>query len=261
MRLPARLRKHFLAVATLAAFHFIFFFPVMFMGRVVSPNDVFYNYQPWATYRPASLQRIQNTLFNDPATAYLPLMSLVASGWDAFHWIPFVGGGIPGFGSSGAAVLSPFVLLPALIVPMSWVYTAMMLLKLNVAFWFAYAWLREERIGKNGAAIGAIVIAASGIYTVHWLWQITNATALYPALLWIVRRTFNGKRTSIALVALITLSYALAGFPAAMAYGAYVVVLYALYLSLAGFRRLGGLKAASTPVYYTQLTLPTTERV
>jgi hypothetical protein len=249
MRLAARLRKHFLAVATLAAFHFIFFFPVMFMGRVVSPNDVFYNYQPWATYRPASLPRIQNTLLNDPPTAYLPLMSLVANGWDAFHWNPFVGSGIPGFGSSGAAVLSPFVLLPALIVPMPWVYTAMLLLKLNVAFWFAYAWLREERIGKRGAAIGAIVIAASGIYTVRWLWQITNATALYPALLWIVRRTFNRKRTSVALVALITISYALAGFPAAMAYGAYVVVLYAFYLSVAaGFRRPGGLKPASTLV-------------
>ena len=233
MRLAARLRKHFLAVATLAAFHFIFFFPVMFMGRVVSPNDVFYNYQPWATYRPASLPRIQNTLLNDPPTAYLPLMSLVANGWDAFHWNPFAGSGIPGFGSSGAAVLSPFVLLPALIVPMPWVYTAMLLLKLNVAFWFAYAWLREERIGKRGAAIGAIVIAASGIYTVRWLWQITNATALYPALLWIVRRTFNRKRTSIAFVALITISYALAGFPAAMAYGAYVVALYALYLLVA----------------------------
>ena len=202
----------------------------MFMGRVVSPNDVFYNYQPWATYRPASLQRIQNTLLNDPPTAYLPLMSLVANGWDAFHWNPFAGSGIPGFGSSGSAVLSPFVLFPALIVPMPWVYTAMLLLKLNVSFWFAYAWLREERIGKRGAAIGAIVIAASGIYTVRWLWQITNATALYPALLWIVRRTLTGKRTSIALVGLITLAYALAGFPAAMAYGAYVAALYSIYL-------------------------------
>lgn len=244
MRLAARLRKHFLAFATLAAFHFIFFFPVMFMGRVVSPNDVFYNYQPWATYRPASL-RIQNAVLNDPPTAYLPLMSLARSGWDAFHWDPFVGGGIPGFGSSGAAVLSPFVLLPALLVPMPWVYTAMLLLKLNVAFWFAYAWLREERIGKRGAAIGAIVIAASGIYTVRWLWQITNATALYPALLWVVRRVFSGKRTSIALVALIALSDALAGFPAAMAYGAWVAVLYAIYLAATGGRRRAGRAATA----------------
>lgn len=230
--MAARLRKHFLAYTTLAAFHFIFFFPVIFMGRVVSPNDVFYNYQPWATYRPASLEQIQNSTLNDPPTAYLPLMSLVAGGWSAFHWNPYTGGGIPGFGSSASAVLSPFVFFPALIVPLPWVYTAMLFLKLNIAFWFAYAWLREERLGKRGAAIGAIVIAASGIYTVRWLWQITNATALYPALLWIVRRTFSRKRTSIALVALIALSYALAGFPAAMAYGAYLTLAYALFLTI-----------------------------
>lgn len=217
---------------TLAAFHFAFFFPVIFMGRVVSPNDVFFNYQPWATYRPASIVRVQNNVLNDPATAYLPLMSLVKNGWSAFHWNPYVGGGIPGFGSSAAAVLSPFVFFPALVVPLPWVYTAMLLLKLNVAFLFAYAWLREERLGKRGAAIGAIVIAASGVYTARWLWQITNATALYPALLWVVRRTFSGKRTSIALVALIALSYALSGFPAAMAYGAYVTVAYAAFLAI-----------------------------
>ncbi|HEX9163463.1 MAG TPA: hypothetical protein VF980_17285, partial [Thermoanaerobaculia bacterium] len=191
--MAAPLRKHLPALVTLATFHFIFFFPVMFMGRVVSPNDVFYSYQPWATEKPDSVLRVQNALLNDPPTAYLPLMSLVKNGWSAFHWDPYIGSGIPGFGSSAAAVLSPFVFFPALIVPMPWVYTAMLLLKLNVAFWFAYAWLREERLGKAGAAIGAIIIAGAGIYTVRWLWQITNATALYPALLWVVRRTFSGK--------------------------------------------------------------------
>ncbi len=230
--MAAHLRKHSTAFVALAAFHFAFFFPVIFMGRVVSPNDVFFNYEPWATYRPASVVRIQNNLLNDPATAYLPLMSLVKNGWSAFHWNPYVGGGIPGFGSSAAAVLSPFVFLPALIVPMPWVYTAILLLKLNVAFLFAYAWLREERLGKRGAAIGAIVIAASGVYTARWLWQISNATALYPALLWIVRRTFSRKRTSIAVMALIFVSYALAGFPAAMAYGAYLAAAYALFLAI-----------------------------
>lgn len=228
--MAAQLRKHATALVTVAAFHVVFFFPVLFMGRVVSPNDVFYNYEPWATFRPASIIHSQNNLLNDPATAYLPLISLVKGGWHAFNWNPYVGGGIPGFGSSAAAVLSPFVFVPALLVPMPWVWTAILLLKLNVAFWFAYAWLREERLGKRGAAIGAIIVAAAGIYTARWLWQITNATALYPALLWVVRRTFSGKRTSIAIIALIALAYALAGFPAAMAYGAYLAVAYAAFL-------------------------------
>ncbi|HSP35300.1 MAG TPA: hypothetical protein VLU46_13370 [Thermoanaerobaculia bacterium] len=246
--MAAHLRKHAVAYITLAAFHVVFFFPVFFMGRVVSPNDVFFNYEPWATYRPASMLRTQNTLLNDPATAYLPLMTLVKNGWSAFQWNPYVGGGIPGFGSSASAVLSPFVFFPALAVPLPFVWTAMLLLKLNIAFFFAYAWLREERLGKRGAAIGAIVIAAAGVYTARWLWQITNATALYPALLWVVRRTFNGKRTPIAVVALIALSYALSGFPAAMAYGAWLVVAYVVWCSVALQRDVGALKRAATRV-------------
>jgi hypothetical protein len=231
--LAAKLRKHYVAFTALAAFHFVFFFPVLFMGRVVSPNDVFFYYEPWSLYRPASMVRVQNALMNDPATGYLPMIALVRSGLAAFNWNPYVGSGIPGFGSAAAASLTPLILLPTLLTPLPWVYTAIILLKINVAFLFGYAWLREERLGKAGAAIGAIVIAGAGIYSVRWLWQMTNATALYPALLWLMARAFNGKRTSIALTAMIALSYALAGFPSAQAYGAYLCVAYGLYRLIA----------------------------
>jgi hypothetical protein len=232
VRLTAKLRKHWLALVALAAFHFVFFFPTLFMGRLLSPNDVFYNYEPWATYRPPSIVRVQNALLNDPATAYLPVISLMKRGWSAFHWNPYIGAGIPGFGSSSSPVLSPFIFLPALVVPLSWLYTGIILAKVNVAFWFAYAWLREERLGKRGAAIGALVVAAAGIYSVRYLWQVTNATPLYPALLWIVRRMYNGKRVPIWLMSLIALGYALSGFPATMAYGAWIAVAYAVFLAI-----------------------------
>lgn len=230
--MEAKLRKHIVAIVALAAFHFVFFFPTFFMGRVVSPNDVYYNYAPWAHYKPGTINRVQNSLLNDPPTAYLPLMALLKGDWKEFHWNPYVGSGNPGLGSSGSAVFAPFIFFPALLVPLSWVYTAIIFLKVTVSFWFAYLWLREERLGKRGAAIGAIIIAAAGVYSVRWLWQSTNATALYPALLWIVRRTFAGKRTSIAVVSLIALAYALSGFPSTMAYGAYVALLYAIYLAI-----------------------------
>ncbi|HYK05089.1 MAG TPA: hypothetical protein VE974_25285 [Thermoanaerobaculia bacterium] len=223
-----RLRKHRAALLALAVYNFALFFPVMFMGRVVSPNDIYYNYYPWSTVKPAEVVLAQNSSLNDPATAYLTLMSLARDDWRTFHWNPYVAGGIPGFGSSAAAVLSPFILIPALLVPQTWIYTTILFLKLNASFLFAYFWLREERLGKRGAAVGAIVIAGAGMYAVRWLWQITNATVLYPALLWIVRRTINGKRNSIALVALVALAYALSGFPAAMAYGAWMAGLYSL---------------------------------
>lgn len=216
------LRKHRTALIALAVYHFVFFFPTLFMQRIPSPNDVFFNYDPWAQVRHVD---VQNSVMNDPPTSYFTLMSLLKHDWHAFHWNPYVASGIPGFGSSASAVLSPFVFIPTFTLPLGWVYAGLILLKLNVAFFFSYLWLREERLGRRGAAVGAIVIAASGAYAVRWWWQATNATALYPALLWIVRR----RRVPVWAVTLIALSYALAGFPTAMLYGAYLTLAYALW--------------------------------
>ena len=225
-----RIRKHHTFLIALAVYNFVLFFPVAFMGRVVSPNDVFYNFEPWALYKPADLGRVQNSLLNDPPTSYLTVVSLVKDGTAAFHWNPYVGSGVPGYGSAAITTFSPFVLLPLLALPLTWFYTGVIFLKLNAALLFAYLWLREERLGKRGAAIGAVIVAGAGVYAVRWLWQITNATAFYPALLWLVRRAFNGRRNSIALMALLGVAYAFAGFPAAMAYGVYIAAAYALVL-------------------------------
>jgi hypothetical protein len=216
-------RKHRVALIALAVYLFVFFFPTLFMGRVPSPNDVFSNFEPWATARPAEAQ---NSLLNDPPTAYFTLMSLAKHDWHAFNWNPYIASGIPGWGSSAAAVLSPFILIPTFLLPLAWVWAGVIFIKLTAAFFFAYLWLREERLGKRGAAVGAILFAASGPLAVRWFWQATNATTLYPALLWIALRTARGKRTPMWAIGLIALAYALAGFPATMAYGAYVAAAY-----------------------------------
>src|SRR5438132_1297921 len=248
------LRKHRVAFIALAVYHFAFFFPTLFMHRVVSPNDVFFNFDPWAAVRSVD---VQNSLLNDPPTSYFTLMALAKSDWRAFHWNPFIASGIPGFGSSASAVLSPFILFPTLALPLAWIYTGIIILKLNVAFLFAYLWLREERLGKGAAAVGAILFAASGALAVRWLWQTTNAAALYPALLWIVRRTANGRRTPLWATLLIALSYVLAGFPSAIAYGAWIAGAYFLVLwvaaALRGERRTAG--GVGAPLIATALAL------
>jgi hypothetical protein len=226
------LRKHRHAWIALAVFNFVLFFPTLFMGRVISPNDVFYNFDPWSMNRPPGIHRVQNSLLNDPPTAYLTLMSMLKDAPETFHWNPYIGSGIPGFGSSASAVLTPFVLIPTLLLPLAWVYTGIVFLKFNLAFAFAYWWLREERLGKRGAAAGALVAAGAGVLTVRWLWQLTNAAALYPLLLAFVRRAFSNRRTPVWVMTLALIAYALSGFPAAMAYGAYVVIAYALVLAL-----------------------------
>jgi len=223
---PLRLiRKHKYALLALVVWHFVFFFPTLFMQRVVSPNDVYFNFQPWSTYRTAPTQ---NSTINDPPTSYYTMLSLVRDEPHSFNWDPYVACGIPGWGSSSAASLTPFVFIPTKLLPLSLVYGGIIFLKLTAAFLFAYLWLREEHLGKRGAAIGAILFAASGAIAVRWLWQVTNATPLYPALLWIALRTARGKRVSLWSVAFIAMSYAVSGFPAAMAYGAWIAATYVI---------------------------------
>jgi hypothetical protein len=218
------IKKHRVALIALAVYHLVFFFPTLFMGRIASPNDVFFNFEPWKSVGQGSAQ---NSLLNDPPTAYYTVLSLIKTDWRAFHWNPFIGSGVPGFGST---LLAPFSFLPALLLPMPWVYTGIILLKLNVAFWLAYLWLREERLGKRGAAVGAILFAAAGPIAVRWWWHVTNAAPLYPALLWIALRTARGKRTPAWAIGLIAFCYALSAFPATMAYGAYAAVAYFVFL-------------------------------
>jgi hypothetical protein len=218
------IKKHRIALIALAVYHFVFFFPTLFMGRIASPNDVFYNFEPWKSVRQVVAQ---NSLINDPPTAYYTVLSLIKTDWRAFHWNPFIGSGVPGFGST---LLAPFSFFPALLLPLPWIYTGIILLKLNIAFGLAYLWLREERLGKRGAAIGAILFAAAGPIAVRWWWHVTNAAPLYPALLWIALRTARGKRTPVWAIGLIALCYALSAFPATMAYGAYAAVAYFLFL-------------------------------
>ena len=251
-----RLRKHRTALIALAVFNFVFFFPTAFMGRVLSPNDVFKNFSPWNLGRPLDVTRAQNSLINDPPTAYFTLLALAKSDPRTFHWNPYIASGIPGFGSSAAATLTPFALLP-LLVPLTWLYTAMAFLKLNASFVFAYLWLREEKLGRRGAAIGAILFAGAGMYSVRWLWQITNTTALYPALLWIVRRTFNGRRTPVIVTALIALAYAISGFPAAIAYGAWMTLLYAAFSIRRAFPIRGVVTALVAVLAAALIALPT----
>jgi len=234
------IRKHRTAFLAIAAFNFVLFFPTLFMGRVLSPNDIFYNYDPWALI---PHERVQNSLLNDAPTSLLTQVMMLRRG-EAFHWDPYVGSGIPGAG--WAALISPFILLTTFLVPIAWFYTALLFLKFNLAFLFAYLWLREERLGKRGAAIGAILFAASGIYGAREMWQAANACVLYPALLWLIARIFHGKRNSIALTALVALTYALSGFPSTMSYGAYMAVAYAIYLwCRAAFRARDGARTSS----------------
>ncbi|HUO83616.1 MAG TPA: hypothetical protein VM534_00745, partial [Thermoanaerobaculia bacterium] len=202
---------------------FVFFFPSLFMGRVVSPNDVYQHYDPWTE----SSAMAQNAVIHDPPLAYMPIAAMMKRAPDSFHWNRWLASGIPGWGSAASALLTPFALIPALL-PLALFYSTMIILKFLFAYLMSYLWLREERFGKSRAAVGALVGAAAGPMFVLWLWQSTNATVLYPAVLFAIARMFNGKRNSVVLLSLLGICFLLSGYPASIVFAVWLALFYGL---------------------------------
>jgi hypothetical protein len=222
-------RKHRLALLLLSAYLFFLLFPMLFLGRILSPNDVYYQFDPWASHR---YTEAQNPLIYDPPVSYYPLISLLREDPSSFHWNRYVASGIPGFGSAAAAVLTPLIAVPALLLPLAYVYVGIIVLKFVAGFALAYWWLREERLGRRGAAVGSLLFSAAGPYMVWWLWQSTNASVLYPAALLLIARAFHRKKNSIALMTILVIALLLSGFPAAIAYLMYLSLVYIIYLAI-----------------------------
>ena len=245
MPLRRAVRKHGLAL-TLCGLALLFLFvPSLFFGRILSPNDVLYSHDPWRSMREVEPQ---NPLLNDPAASWYGRWALLKSDPASFHWSRYVGGGVPGLGSVASAVISPVILLPVLLVPLVFSYSAIVAAKLLVSFALAYGWLREERLGKRGAALGALVFSCAGIYSVWWLWQATNATVFYPAVFWMIARAFHGKRTPMVASIVVAFSLAVSGYPATTIFVAWAGALYAIWLAIRQrtlpWRELGLLAAA-----------------
>lgn len=223
-RFSRSMRKHRVALVVIGLYLGIFFFPSVFMGRVVSPNDVYRHYEPWTIGHDFVAQ---NPVIHDPPMAYMPIAAMMKRAPESFHWNPWLAAGIPGWGSAASALLTPFVLIPALL-PLSLFYTVIILTKLVFAFWMSYLWLREERLGKAGAAAGALVGAACGPMFALWLWQSTNATVLYPALLFSIARMSHGKRNSLVFLTALAVAFLLSGYPAAIVFGVWLGLFYSL---------------------------------
>src|SRR5687767_2698968 len=87
-RLRRFLRKHKTALIAIAVYNFVLFFPTLFMGRVLSPNDVFYSYSPWSSLRSDAVHP-QNLLINDPPTSMYTHVAMMKRDLRTFHWVPY----------------------------------------------------------------------------------------------------------------------------------------------------------------------------
>jgi hypothetical protein len=212
--------------ALLAAVNLLFFWPVLFHGRVFSSHDVVLSLPPW---RAASgVLQPENRLLADAATALDPEWRSLARFPRGLLWNPSIAGGIPGAINVVQGNLSPFSWLPARLLPEAAVETGVLFLKLNLGFLFAYAFFRSREFSKLAAATGAAAWSWSSVQSVWWLWMQTSVTVAIPLLLWAVdrARAEGPVSSAVAPAGAAILLFLSGGYPYFLIYGFAAAGLY-----------------------------------
>ena len=95
----------------------IIFYPLVW-GMVPSPNDIYFNYDPW---REGSFAKFAfNSSLNDPATGYWTKAALFRHEPSTFFWNPYLACGVPGHADLLSGMLNLFVLIPTLFSLKGW---------------------------------------------------------------------------------------------------------------------------------------------
>jgi hypothetical protein len=213
--------------ATLLAFDLVLFAPLLFTGGVFSSHDFVRAHYPWRGTADGVLQA-ENRLLSDPAASGETTLVRYRGFPDALFWNPWVSSGAIGPFHLAQGFLSPFVVLPSLLLPESAIETGILFLKFNVAFVAMYAFLRGRRFSDLAASVGAAAWAFATGQTVWGLWMQSSVSVTYPLLLLAVDRAFEEAAPARAilfasLAALLCLS---GGFPHWILYGAFATGLY-----------------------------------
>ncbi len=217
------------AFATLLAFDLVLFAPLLVTGGVFSSHDFVRAHHPWRQ-GPHGILEAENRLLSDPAASGQTTLVRYRSFPDGLFWNSWVSSGSMGPFQLAQGFLSPFVALPAFLLPEAGIETGILFLKFNFAFVAAYAFLRSRRFSDLAAAAGAAAWAFATGQTVWGLWMHSSVSVTYPLLLMSVDRAFDEASTARALrFATLSILLCLAGgFPHWILFGAVAAGLYLL---------------------------------
>ncbi len=216
-------------LATLLAFDLVLFAPLLWTGGVLSSHDFVRAHHPWRT-GPDGVLESENRLLSDPAASGETTLVRYRKFPEGLFWNPWVASGGIGPFHLAQGFLSPFVALPALLLPEAGIETGILFLKFNFAFLAAYAFLRSRRFSDLAASAGAAAWAFATGQTVWGLWMQTSVSVTYPLLLMAADRAFEEKSAwrAIRFGALSILLCLAGGFPHWILYGAAASALYLL---------------------------------
>jgi hypothetical protein len=177
------------------------------------------------------VREAENPLLADPAASGQTTLVRYRDFPRGFFWNPWISSGTVGPFHLAQGFLSPFVAIPALLLPEAWIETGVLFLKFNFAFLAAYFFLRSRKFSDLAAAAGAATWAFSTGQTVWGLWMQTSVSVTYPLLLLAVDRAFEDDRPArtLLLASAAALLCLAGGFPHWILYGAFAAGLYFLF--------------------------------
>ena len=229
------LRPRPLGLAVLLVFDLILFAPLMGSGTVISSHDFVRAHHPWRMTDLGILEA-ENRLLSDPAASGETTLVRFHGVPRAFFWNPWVSSGAMGPILLAQGFLSPFTLLPAVVLPEAGIETGILFLKFQFAFIAMYVFLRSRRFSDAAAATGAAAWAFSTGLTVWGLWMQSSVAVTYPLLLMAVDRAFDEARAARAIrfAALSILLCMTGGFPHWILFGAIAAALFFLLRAARG---------------------------
>gem|GEM_PF-2486218 len=139
-----------------------------------------------------------NPLLTDPAQQFLPWWRLSGDLWRQGQlplWNQYSGGGLPLAANLQSAVWFPLTWL-FYFLPMAAALALSAWLKLWLAAWFAYKYLRSIKIERWLATVGGVCLMSSGFMTDWLAWPQTNVVWLLPAAWWLWEKYLASGRAS-----------------------------------------------------------------
>jgi hypothetical protein len=213
----------------------LIFFYRIFLGEVYSPTNLYYHMAPWNGVD--SQEGTRGALLSDPIDYYLPHMyylkdKLFDGGISL--WTSNYALGNPVESEVIALLLYPLALW-YLILPIEVAITFQIISKLLFALVGMYLFLKELKINKHAACIGALIFTFS-LPMIVWLnWPHTNVSVFAPWLLWGLQKVYYGNRKYIILTAFIIAIMLFGNMPAYVGYYLYIGGAYFLFLLIKGY--------------------------
>jgi len=177
-------------------FVFVYLWPALVGGKILSPISLLYEAPPWEGLAPHDRSSYFNWLLSDVPTADYPWRFLIRSllHADTFpSWNPYVFDGIPLWSNPQTGLFSIFS-LPLWILPLNYGIGVAAALKLWAAGLGSFLLVRELRLGFLPGLLAGLCFSFSAIDIV-WLTHETlpAVAALLPWMLWLVERIYQAR--------------------------------------------------------------------